>query len=411
VGIVVFFAILALVLYYLCVYKPKKRRKNSLRLADPLFLRSHGNYSGSASDKIHSSSSKTSSNPGSANSFVPTALADYTVDKSVEFSYEELANATNGFSVANKIGEGGFAVVFYGEIRGQKLAIKRMNLQATKEFMAELQVLTHVHHTNLVQLIGYCTTDFLFLVYEFVENGTLDQHLHSAKASRAALSWPSRVQIALDAARGLEYIHEHTKPTYIHRDIKSANILLDKECHAKVADFGLTKLTEAKVGNAVTQPTRVVGTWGYMSPEYARFGDVSPMVDVYSFGVVLFEILSGREAIMRGALTFTEEINSSTSRPKEEQRALVSFFDPVLKAPNGREKLPRFMDPKMRDDYPLDAAWKMAQLAGACTQELPGKRPTMRKAVVALMTLSSTTQDYELSASARDSGEGDLRRV
>lgn len=403
-GIVIFFVVLALVLYCLCVYQPRKRKEGRLRLADPLFIRSGGNYS-SASDPIHSSSSQASSNPRSA-SFVPTTpgLADYTVDKSVEFSYEELANATGGFSVVNKIGEGGFATVYYGEIRGQKLAIKRMNLQATKEFMAELQVLTHVHHTNLVQLIGYCTTEFLFLVYEFVENGTLDQHLHSSKAGRTPLSWSSRVQIALDAARGLEYIHEHTKPTYIHRDIKSANILLDKECHAKVADFGLTKLTETKVAGAVTQPTRVVGTWGYMSPEYARFGDVSPMVDVYSFGVVLFELLSGREAIMRGALTLSEDfISSDAARPKDEQKALVSFFDPVLKSPNGREKLARFMDPKLGDDYPADAAWKMAQLAGACTQELPSKRPTMRKAVVALMTLSSTTQDWDIAASPKNS--------
>ncbi|KAH9549582.1 hypothetical protein CY35_10G027700 [Sphagnum magellanicum] len=163
-------------------------------------------------------------------------FGDFSVDKSVEFSYEELAMATNDFNVVNKIGEGGFGAVYYGVIRGQKLAIKRMNLQATKEFMAELQVLTHVHHTNLVQLVGYCTVEFLFLVYEFIDNGTLDQHLHNIDRGRTPLSWTARVQIALDAARGLEYIHEHTKPTYIHRDIKSANILIDKELHAKTLD-------------------------------------------------------------------------------------------------------------------------------------------------------------------------------
>jgi chitin elicitor receptor kinase 1 len=164
-------------------------------------------------------------------------FGDFSVQKSVEFSYEELAMATNDFNVVNKIGEGGFGAVYYGVIRGQKLAIKRMNLQATKEFMAELQVLTHVHHTNLVQLVGYCTVEFLFLVYEFIDNGTLDQHLHHIDRGRTPLSWTARVQIALDAARGLEYIHEHTKPTYIHRDIKSANILIDKELHAKVTSF------------------------------------------------------------------------------------------------------------------------------------------------------------------------------
>ncbi|XP_073387977.1 chitin elicitor receptor kinase 1-like isoform X2 [Physcomitrium patens] len=397
-GVALIIIILAL-LYCFCIYQPMKRQKK-LKLGDP-FIRSDGNYSGSASEQIHS----TSSNPGSA-SFIPKVLADYTVDKSVEFTYEELAKATDNFSVANKIGQGGFASVYYGVIRGQKLAIKMMNLQATREFMAELQVLTHVHHTNLVQLIGYCTTDYLFLIYEFLENGTLDQHLHSARAAREPLSWSSRVQVALDAARGLEYIHEHTKPTYIHRDIKSANILLDKQFHAKVADFGLTKLTETRAvgSDAVTQSTRVVGTWGYMSPEYARFGEVTPMLDVYSFGVVLFEILSGREAIMRGALTLTEDFSSSNARPKDEQRALVTYFDPVLKYPNGKEKLPRFMDPSLGDNYPLEAAWKMAQLAEACTQEDPTRRPNMRKAVVALMTLSSSTQDWELSSFGRHSG-------
>ncbi|XP_024375989.1 chitin elicitor receptor kinase 1-like [Physcomitrium patens] len=389
-GAAVLFIVLALVLYYFCVYKRRKQNKNRRTLSRPLFTNSGDSHFGYTTP----SSSKASSNPGS-NSFAATSPKDYSTNNSVEYTHEELRNATNGFSVANEIGAGGFAVVYYGEIRGQRLAIKKMNLQATKEFMAELQVLTHVHHTNLVQLIGYCTQEFLFLIYEFVENGTLDQHLHKTKAGIAPLSWLSRVQIALDAARGLEYIHEHTKPKYIHRDIKSANILLDKHYHAKVADFGLTKLTHSKVDdNSATIPTRVIGTWGYMSPEYARFGDVSPLVDVYAFGVVLFEILSGREAIMRGASTMTGEATpSSVTWREKEPGALVNFFDPVLTSPNGKEKLPKFMDPNLRDKYPLEAAWKMAQLAGSCTQDLPEHRPTMRTAVVALMTLSSATQE------------------
>jgi chitin elicitor receptor kinase 1 len=179
--------------------------------------------------------------------------------KSVEFSYEELAAATDNFSISHKIGQGGFASVYFGEIHNQKLAIKKMTLQATKAFLAELQVLTHVHHTNLVQLIGYCTDQHLFLVYEYIENGTLDQHLHGKVMP--PLTWSQRVQIALDAARGLEYIHEHIKPTYIHRDIKSANILIDRDLHAKVADFGLAKLTVSGSGTH-----GIVGTFGYMPP-------------------------------------------------------------------------------------------------------------------------------------------------
>ncbi|GMP73241.1 hypothetical protein CsSME_00031048 [Camellia sinensis var. sinensis] len=193
---------------------------------------------------------------------VSLGLTGITVDKSVEFLYEELAKATDDFSLANKIGQGGFGSVYYAELRGEKAAIKKMDMQASKEFLAELKVLTHVHHLNLVRLIGYCVEGSLFLVYEFIENGNLSQHLRGL--GRDPLPWSTRVQIALDSARGLEYIHEHTVPVYIHRDIKSANILIDKNFHAKVADFGLAKLTEV---GSTSLHTRLVGTFGYMPPD------------------------------------------------------------------------------------------------------------------------------------------------
>ncbi|KAK2988664.1 hypothetical protein RJ640_026091, partial [Escallonia rubra] len=221
-------------------------------------------------------------------------LTGITIDKSVEFSYEELAKATNDFSIAYKIGQGGFGAVYYAELRGERAAIKKMDMQASREFLAELKVLTHVHHLNLVRLIGYCVEGSLFLVYEFIENGNLSQHLRGTE--KDPLPWSTRVQIALDSARGLEYIHEHTVPVYIHRDIKSANILIDKNFHGKVADFGLTKLTEV---GSTSMPTRLVGTFGYMPPEYAQYGDVSPKVDVYAFGVVLYELISAKEAIVK----------------------------------------------------------------------------------------------------------------
>jgi len=163
-----------------------------------------------------------------------------------------------------KIGQGGFGSVYYAELRGERAAIKKMDAKATEEFLAELKVLTHVHHLNLVRLIGYCVESCLFLVYEFIDNGNLSQHLRVT--GYEPLSWTSRVRIALDSARGLEYIHEHTVPVYVHRDIKSANILIDKDFRAKVADFGLTKLVEIGT-TSQSLPTRVVGTFGYMPPE------------------------------------------------------------------------------------------------------------------------------------------------
>ncbi|KAK6142427.1 hypothetical protein DH2020_022775 [Rehmannia glutinosa] len=371
-----------------------------------------------------------------------SALAGITVDKSVEFSYEELANATNDFSISHKIGQGGFGAVYYAELRGEKAAIKKMDMQASKEFLAELKVLTHVHHLNLmmnwlraadiattmnslqhalarraqlirmksqgwiedeqiyrkynrgnisliqdkvvllVRLIGYCVEGSLFLVYEYIENGNLSEHLRGS--AKEPLPWSTRVQIALDSARGLEYIHEHTVPVYIHRDIKSANILIDKNFHGKVADFGLTKLTE--VGSSSLPTGRLVGTFGYMPPEYAQYGDVSPKVDVFAFGVVLYELISAKEAIVK------------TSGSAADSKGLVGLFEEVLSKPDQIEELTKLVDPRLGDNYPLDAVQKLAQLARACTHENPQLRPSMRSIVVALMTLSSSTEDWDVGS-------------
>ncbi|GFQ07230.1 chitin elicitor receptor kinase 1 [Phtheirospermum japonicum] len=299
-------------------------------------------------------------------------LTGITVDKSVEFPYEELAYATDDFSLANKIGQGGFGAVYYAELRGEKAAIKKMDMEASKEFLAELKV----------RLIGYCVEGSLFLVYEYIENGNLSEHLRGS--GKEPLPWSTRVQIALDSARGLEYIHEHTVPVYIHRDIKSANILIDKNFHGKVADFGLTKLTE--VGNSSLPTGRLVGTFGYMPPEYAQYGDVSPKVDVFAFGVVLYELVSAKEAIVKA--------NGSAV----DSKGLVALFEEAFSKPDQNEELTKLVDPRLGDNYPLDSVQKVAQLARACTHENPQQRPSMRSIVVALMTLSSSTEDWDVGS-------------
>nr|XP_043611569.1 chitin elicitor receptor kinase 1-like [Erigeron canadensis] len=309
-------------------------------------------------------------------------MTGITVDKSVEFSYDELAKATDEFSLDNKIGQGGFGVVYYGELRGEKAAIKKMDMQASKEFLAELKVLTHVHHLNLVRLLGYCVEGSLFLVYEFIENGNLSQHLRDS-SGREPIPWATRVQIALDSARGLEYIHEHTVPVYIHRDIKSPNILIDENFRAKVADFGLAKLTE--VGSGSLQ-TRLVGTFGYMPPEYAQYGEVSPKVDVYAFGVVMFELISAKEAVVK------------TNEHVCESKGLVGLFEEVLSTSDPGEGLSKLVDPRLGADYPLESVRKVALLARACTHDNPQLRPSMRSIVVALMTLSSSTEDWDVGS-------------
>ncbi|XP_058006002.1 lysM domain receptor-like kinase 3 isoform X1 [Hevea brasiliensis] len=358
-----------------CVYFGFYRKK---KVKEAILLSGSQELSAQALQAPGSNSDKPVDSTGLA---LSPGLGGITVDKSVEFSYEELAQATDNFSMANKIGQGGFGSVYYAELRGEKAAIKKMDMQASKEFFAELKVLTHVHHLNLVRLIGYCVEGSLFLVYEYIENGNLSQHLHGS--GRDPLSWSARLQIALDSARGLEYIHEHTVPVYIHRDIKSANILIDKNFRGKVADFGLTKLTE--VGGS-SLPTRLVGTFGYMPPEYAQYGDVSPKVDVYAFGVVLCELISAKDAIVK--------INGSSA----ETKGLVALFEEVLNEPDPREELCKLIDPRLEDNYPLDSVRKMAQLAKACTHENPHLRPSMRSIVVALMTLSSSTEDWDVGS-------------
>ncbi|KAJ7242342.1 hypothetical protein O6H91_Y436100 [Diphasiastrum complanatum] len=170
----------------------------------------------------------------------------FDVEKPVVFTYEEVYEATDNFKEERLLGQGGYGSVFLGVLRDQEVAIKRMKATSTKEFLAELNILCKVHHTNLVELIGYCTSeDYLFLVYEYAENRALSDHLHDPVAKGfTPLTWNARVQVALDSARGLEYIHDHTKEHYVHRDVKSNNILLDSNFRAKVADFGLAKLVE-----------------------------------------------------------------------------------------------------------------------------------------------------------------------
>ncbi|KAK7277130.1 hypothetical protein RIF29_18280 [Crotalaria pallida] len=370
-GVVVFILLLVVCIYF-GYFRKKKVQKEEFLGQDSKSL-----FAQDGTDETSRSAAHETSGHGG-----PAAITGITVDKSVEFSYEELATATNNFSMANKIGQGGFGIVYYAELRGEKAAIKKMDMQASKEFLAELKVLTRVHHLNLVRLIGYSIEGSLFLVYEYIENGNLSQHLRGS--GRDPLPWATRVQIALDSARGLEYIHEHTVPVYIHRDIKSANILIDKNFRGKVADFGLTKLTE--VGSSSLPTGRLVGTFGYMPPEYAQYGDVSPKVDVYAFGVVLFELISAKEAIIK----ISESIADS--------KGLVALFEGVLNQPDPTEELCKLVDPRLGDNYPIDSVRKLAQLGKACTQDNPQLRPSMRSIVVALMTLSSTTDDWDVGS-------------
>ncbi|XP_058748313.1 lysM domain receptor-like kinase 3 [Vicia villosa] len=365
--------VFVLLLFVICIYVKYFQKKEEEKTILPQISKALSTQDASGSGEYETSGSS-GYGTGSA-----AGLTGIMVAKSTEFSYQELAKSTNNFSLDNKIGQGGFGAVYYAELRGEKTAIKKMNVQASTEFLCELKVLTHVHHLNLVRLIGYCVEGSLFLVYEHIDNGNLGQYLHGL--GKEPLPWSSRVQIALDSARGLEYIHEHTVPVYIHRDVKSANILIDKNLRGKVADFGLTKLIE--VGNS-TLHTRLVGTFGYMPPEYAQYGDISPKIDVYAFGVVLYELISAKNAVLK---TGEESV--------AESKGLVALFEKALNQIDPSEALRKLVDPRLKENYPIDSVLKMAELGRACTRDNPLLRPSMRSLVVDLMTLSSPLEDCD----------------
>ncbi|OVA12493.1 Protein kinase domain [Macleaya cordata] len=323
---------------------------------------------------------------------IPKAMsADvFDMEKPVVFTYEEILSSTDCFSDSYLLGHGTYGSVYYAVLRDQEVAIKRMTAMKTKEFIAEMKVLCKVHHTNLVELIGYAASDDeLFLIYEHAQKGSLRSHLHDPhNKGNTSLSWILRVQIALDAARGLEYIHEHTKTHYVHRDIKTSNILLDNAFRAKISDFGLAKLV-GKTGEGEASVTKVVGTFGYLAPEYLSDGLATTKSDVYAFGVVLFELISGRDAITRtDGLTYKNP----------ERRSLASIMLAALKnSPNSMSmsSLRECVDPNLMDLYPHDCVYKIAMLAKQCVDEDPILRPDMKQVVISLSQILLSSVEWE----------------
>ncbi|VAH79337.1 unnamed protein product [Triticum turgidum subsp. durum] len=330
--------------------------------------------------------------PAPTQNTLPGMVVDvFDREKPIVFTYEEILASTDLFSDANLLGHGTYGSVYYGVLRDQEVAIKRMTSTNTKEFIVEMKVLCKVHHASLVELIGYAASkDELFLVYEYSQKGSLKNHLHDPQSKGyTPLSWIYRVQIALDAARGLEYIHEHTKDHYVHRDIKSSNILLDGSFRAKISDFGLAKLG-VRSNDAEASVTKVVGTFGYLAPEYLRDGLATAKCDVYAFGVVLFELISGKEAI-----TKADTVGASSN---SERRSLASVMLTALRNchdPACVGSLKDCIDPNLMDLYPHDCIYQMAMLAKQCADEDPVLRPDMKQAVITLSQILLSSIEWE----------------
>ncbi|CAK7338434.1 unnamed protein product [Dovyalis caffra] len=291
------------------------------------------------------------------------------------FTFRDLTAATKNFNHENLIGEGGFGRVYKGLIQktNQVVAVKQLDrngFQGNREFLVEVLILSLLHHPNLVNLVGYCADgDQRILVYEYMVNGSLEDHLLDLTPDRKPLDWNTRMKIAEGAAKGLEYLHESANPPVIYRDFKASNVLLDENFNPKLSDFGLAKL--GPTGDKTHVSTRVMGTYGYCAPEYALTGQLTAKSDVYSFGVVFLELITGRRVI-------------DNSRPTEEQN-LVSWATPLFK---DRRKFTLMADPLLQGNYPLKGLYQALAVAAMCLQEEASTRPLMSDVVTALEFLA-----------------------
>ncbi|KAG2321590.1 hypothetical protein Bca52824_014803 [Brassica carinata] len=328
-----------------------------------------GYYTQQHSDNTRTSfGSQKGSQRGSQRGYAPDSAVMGSAQ--THFTYEELMDITEGFAQRNILGEGGFGCVYKGKLQDGKLvAVKQLKVgsgQGDREFKAEVEIISRVHHRHLVSLVGYCISDVeRLLIYEYVPNQTLEHHLHGK--GRPVLEWAKRVRIAIGSAKGLAYLHEDCHPKIIHRDIKSANILLDDDFEAQVADFGLAKLNDSTQTHV---STRVMGTFGYLAPEYAQSGKLTDRSDVFSFGVVLLELVTGRKPV-------------DQYQPLGEE-SLVEWARPLLHKAIETGDFSDLVDRRLQNHYVENEVFRMIETAAACIRHSGPKRPRMAQVVRAL---------------------------
>ncbi|XVF64488.1 hypothetical protein PTKIN_Ptkin09bG0173700 [Pterospermum kingtungense] len=277
------------------------------------------------------------------------------------FKYQELLAATSNFLAENLIGKGGSSEVYRGCLRdGKELAVKILKPceDVLKEFVLEIEIITTLHHKNIISLLGFCYEgNNLLLVYDFLSRGSLEENLHGNKKDPGAFGWSERYKVALGIAEALDYLHTNSEHPVIHRDVKSSNILLSDDFEPQLSDFGLAKWKSTSASHITC--TDVAGTFGYLAPEYFMYGKVNEKIDVYAYGVVLLELLSGRKPI-------------SNDYPKG-QESLVMWAKPILIG----GKFSQLLDPSLGDDYDGDQMERMVLAATLCIRRAPRARPQM----------------------------------
>ncbi|XP_004301882.1 PREDICTED: lysM domain receptor-like kinase 4 [Fragaria vesca subsp. vesca] len=290
------------------------------------------------------------------------------------YKFEELQTATENFSSSCLIKGSVFRGIFDGDVA----AVKQMTGNVSKE----INLLNKINHSNLIRLSGVCFNDgHWYLIYEYAANGPLSDWIYFEENDGKLLSWTQRVQIMLDVASGLDYLHSFTTPPHVHKDIKSSNILLDSDFRAKIADFGLARSADAQDGH-FSLTNHIVGTLGYMAPEYLENGLISTKLDVYAFGALMLELLTGKEV----AVLYEQNMHLSDT--------LYS----LLNNEDGGQSLRQFMDPALQENYPQELAIFVIRLIDSCLKKNPGSRPIMNEMVQFLSRTMSNSLTWELSS-------------
>ncbi|KAF8118489.1 hypothetical protein N665_0005s0246 [Sinapis alba] len=293
------------------------------------------------------------------------------------FTYEEVVSITSNFASDNLIGEGGNSYVYRGGLSdGRELAVKVLKpcLDVLKEFTLEIEVITSVHHKNIVSLFGFCfENNNLMLLYDYVSRGSLEENLHGNRKDAASFGWLERYKVAVGVAEALDYLHNTHDPEVIHRDVKSSNILLADDFEPQLSDFGFASLASSAAQHVSCGG--IAGTFGYLAPEYFMHGKVTDKIDVYAFGVVLLELLSGRKPIC---------VDQSKG-----QESLVMWANPILES----GKFAQLLDPSLEaDDSSNDLIEKLLLAATLCIKRSPHDRPQISLVVKILQGDEAATE-------------------
>lgn len=358
VGGVVLAAVIGAVVFFACVRKRKKKTEHTTTEIDSF-----------------ESTEKPSVKKLDGDSSSITLESISSVVQSVKaYTFKELQDATDNFSSTHLIK----GSVYHGTINGDSAAIKKMNGDVSKQ----INLLNKTNHSNLIRLSGVCFEEgHWYLVFEYAAKGVLSDWIDSNGSNDDRfLTWTQRIQIAVDVATGLNYLHSFTNPPHVHKDLKMDNILLDGDFRGKISNFSLARSAGWEEGE-FTLTMHIVGTRGYMAPEYLENGLVSTKLDVYSFGILIIEMLTGKEI---------SELH------RKENLQLTALLEKLLDEKDGKDYLTHLMDPSLEGNFPIELAVLMMNIANLCVNKDPSQRPSMDDIVQSLCRILSSSLSWEL---------------